>query len=196
MQTKKYLYAAVGAQVSIAKAAQAKVEEMREKLAESAQTFTKDAQKRVTEWATEGEGFVTKLSDTSPIEDIAARVDFDQMQTQVNRLRDQLEDLMATWRTNFRPAGKEEQMPAGKVEVEVAPAGAAKKPAAKKPAARKPAAKKPAAKPAATTPAAKKPVAKKPAAKKPAAKKPAAKPAAKKPAATKPAAETAATKAS
>lgn len=181
MQTKKYLYAAVGAQVSIAKAAQAKVEEMREKLAESAQTFTKDAQKRVTEWATEGEGFVTKLSDTSPIEDIAARVDFDQMQTQVNRLRDQLEDLMATWRTNFRPAGKEEQMPAGKVEVEVAPAGAAKKPAA-----RKPAAKKPAAKPAATTPAAKKPV----------AKKPAAKPAAKKPAATKPAAETAATKAS
>ena len=165
METKKYLYAAVGAQVSIAKAAQAKVEEMREKLAESAQTFTKDAQKRVTEWATEGEDFVTKLSDTSPIEDIAARVDFDQMQTQVNRLRDQLEDLMATWRTNFRPTGKEEQVPAGKVEVEVAPAEAAKKPAAKKPAAKKPAAAKPAAK--------------KPATKKPAAKATATKPAAK-----------------
>ena len=177
MQTKKYLYAAVGAQVSIAKAAQAKVEEMREKLAESAQTFTKDAQKRVTEWATEGEDFVSKLSDTSPIEDIAARVDFDQMQTQVNRLRDQLEDLMSTWRTNFRPTGKDEQMPAGKVEVEEAPA---KKPAAKtaatKPAAKKPAAKKPAAKTAATKPAAKKPAAKT--------------------ATTKPAAKTAATKAS
>ena len=156
MQTKKYLYAAVGAQVSIAKAAQAKVEEMREKLAESAQTFTKDAQKRVTEWATEGEDFVSKLSDASPIEDIAARVDFDQMQTQVNRLRDQLEDLMSTWRTNFRPTGKDEQMPAGKVEVEEAPA---KKPVAKtaatKPAAKKPAAKKPAAKTATTKPAAK-----------------------------------------
>jgi predicted nucleic acid-binding Zn-ribbon protein len=188
MQTKKYLYAAVGAQVSIAKAAQAKVEEMREKLAESAQTFTKDAQKRVTEWATEGEDFVSKLSDTSPIEDLAARVDFDQMQTQVNRLRDQLEDLMSTWRTNFRPTGKEEQMPAGKVEVEVAPA---EKPAAK-PAAKKPATKKPPTKTTAAKTTAAKPAAKKPPTKTTAAKTTAAKPAAKKP----PTKTTAATKAS
>lgn len=164
MQTKKYLYAAVGAQVSVAKAAQTKVEEIRTKLAESAKTFTKDAQKQVDEWATEGEGFVTKLSDSSPIDDIAARVDFDQMQTQVNRLRDQLEDLVATWRTNFRPAGKEEAPAEAKVKVEVeeapAPKPAAKKAPAKttaaKPAAKKPAAKLAAKKPTAKTTAAKK----------------------------------------
>jgi hypothetical protein len=172
MQTKKYLYAAVGAQVSIAKAAQAKVEELRSKLAESTETFTKDAQKRVDEWATEGEEFVSKLSDTSPIDDIAARVDFDQMQTQVNRLRDQLEDLVATWRTNFRPAGKEEEVLASKVEIEVEKPGPAAKPAAKTTAAKTKAAKKaPAAKPAAKTTAAKKPAAKKPAPKTTAAKK-------------------------
>ncbi len=168
MQTKKYLYAAVGAQVSVAKAAQAKVEELRAKLAESAKTFTRDAQKQVDEWATEGEGFVSRLSDSSPIDEFAARVDFDQMQSQVNRLRDQLEDLVSTWRTNFRPAGKEEEPAATKVKVEVEEAPAPK-PAAKKPAAKATAAKK--------APAKKAPAKKAPA-KKPAAKATPAKPAA------------------
>jgi hypothetical protein len=73
------------------------------------------------------------------------------MQTQVNKLRDQLEDLVATWRTNFRPAtetaAKSVSTPAASKSVVSKPAAkkatAAKKPAAKKAtSAKKPAAKK------------------------------------------------------
>ena len=132
METKKYLYAAVGAPVTVLKAAQDKVEEIREKLSESTKTFTGDAQKQVDSWATEGESFVTKLTESKAIDDITAKVDFDQMQTQVNRLRDQLEDLVETWRANFQPASKEEA-PKEAVKVEEPKKAPAKKaPAATK----------------------------------------------------------------
>ena len=162
METKKYLYAAVGAPVSVAKTTQTRVEEIRGKIEENMKALGNDAQKRIDDWATAGESAVGRITDTKTIDELTTRVDFDQVQTQVNKLRDQLEDLVATWRSNFRPATEGADSP--KAEVEAKPA--AKKPAAKKPAAKKPAAKKPAAK----STAAKKPAAKKPAAKKPAAK--------------------------
>ena len=146
MDTKKYIYAAVGAPVAVAKSTQARVEQMRTKLEENAKTFGEDAGKRIDDWAETGESTVGKLTDTKTIDELTTRVDFDQMQTQVNKLRDQLEDLVVTWRSNFRPAteaetaSKSEEKPAEKAEK------AAEKPAAKKPAAKKPAAKKPAAK--------------------------------------------------
>ena len=65
--------------------------------------MTKTANKRMSIWATEGEKMVNKLSDAKVVDDIASRVDFDQVSTQVNKLRDQLEDLLATWRSSFRP---------------------------------------------------------------------------------------------
>ncbi len=162
MDAKKYAYAAVGAPVAVAKMAYGQVETAVEKLNEHAEGMRKSAVKRIDGWAVEGEKVVKRVGDTKTIDEIASKVDFDSVQEQVHKLRDQLEDLMATWRANFKPGGKPE-----------APKAAAPKPAAK-PAAKTTAAKKPAAK----KPAAKKPAAKTAAAKKPAARKPAAKPAA------------------
>ena len=140
MEAKKYIYAAVGAPVVAAKSTQERVEEIRAKIEENLKSFRTDSQKRIDTWATEGESTVGRLTDAKSIDELTTRVDFDQVQEQVNKLRDQLEDLVATWRSNFRPAT---EAPA-KVEEKVETA-AAKKPAAKKPAAKKPAAKKPAA---------------------------------------------------
>jgi hypothetical protein len=166
MSTKKYLYAAVGAQVAVAKSAQAKIEDLVARLNENATSASTDLKKRVDVWAGEGEQFLGKVTDTKALDDLTSKVDFDQVQTQVHKLRDQLEDIVGTWRSNFRPESK----PAEKVAVEDTPATAPKKPAAKTTAAKAPAAKTTAAK----KPAARKPAAKKPAAKSTAAAKPAA----------------------
>ena len=152
MEAKKYIYAAVGAPVVAAKSTQERVEEIRAKIEENLKSFGTDAQKRIDTWATEGESTVGRLTDAKSIDELTTRVDFDQVQEQVNKLRDQLEDLVATWRSNFRPATEAPAKVEEKVET-AAKAPAAKKPAAKKPAAKKPAAKKPA------TAAAKKPAA-------------------------------------
>ena len=126
------------------------------------------ARKEFEAWVEEGEKLTSQVRDRATIEDLRERVDFDQLQDRVEKLRDQLEDVLVNWRESFMPE------PAKEAE-EKAPA--AKKAPAKKPAAKKPAAKKAPA-------AAKKAPAKKPAAKKaPTATKkaPAKKPAAKKP---------------
>ncbi len=203
MQTKKYLYAAVGAQVAVVRSAQAKLEDLKSMIDKNSSEASSDMKSRIEVWAGEGEQFLGKVTDAKALDDLTSKVDFDQVQNQVNKLRDQLEDIVGTWRANFRPESK----PAEKVVVSVAAVApkAAAKP--KTTTARKPAAKKPAAKPAAkattakttvttstaTKPAATKPAATKPAAKKPAAKKPATKPAAKastaKTTASKPAAQ-------
>jgi hypothetical protein len=173
MSTKKYLYAAVGAQVAVAKSAQAKIEDLVARLNENATSASTDLKKRVDVWAGEGEQFLGKVTDTKALDDLTSKVDFDQVQTQVHKLRDQLEDIVGTWRSNFRPESK----PAEKVTVEEKPAtapktAAAKTTAAKTTAAKTTAAKKPVAKkPAAKTTAAKKPVARSTTAKKPAAQK-------------------------
>lgn len=167
MQTKKYLYAAVGVQVAAAKAAQSKLDELMSKVTENASTASTDLKGRIDTWAGEGEQFLGKVTDTKAIDELTSKVDFDQVQTQVHKLRDQLEDIVATWRSNFRPEVE-------KVKVETS-VSAETVPAAKSETAPKPAAKKPAAKTTATKkPAAKKPATKTTAAKKPAAKKPAA----------------------
>ena len=185
MNTKKYLYAAVGAQVAVAKSAQTKLEEMMAKLNESATSASSDAKGRIDTWAGEGEKFLTQVSDTKAIDELTSKVDFDQMQTQVNKLRDQLEDIVSTWRANFRPEAKVTEKVTVSTPVVSAPAAkttttktttkttttkpkttAAKKPAAKtttvSATAKKPAAKKPAAKTTASrTTAAKKPASQK-----------------------------------
>lgn len=140
---KKAAYALIGAPVWAAK----KITEMTADVG--------DVTRREFEvWVKEGEKLAKKLSDAKMVEELGERMDLDQIQDQVEKLRDQLEGVLGNWRDSFR--------------TEVAPAA---KPAAKAPATRKPAAKKPAAKKA----PAKKPAAKKPAAKKPAAKKTTAK---------------------
>jgi DNA topoisomerase-1 len=131
---KKAAYAVVGAPVVAGR-----------RIADWSGRMTKSAQSQFEAWVSEGEKLTEQFRDGSVVEDIKDRVDFDQLQGRVEKLRDQLEDVLANWRDSFRP---QEAMKA-----EAPKPKAAKKPAAKKPATKKPAAKKPAAKPAAKKPA-------------------------------------------
>lgn len=151
MDAKKYLYASLGAPVVLGRKAQERLEAVRSRLTEESQGVGKDLQRQLDEWAAEGEKLVSRLGDTKVVDEWAAKVDFEQVQEQVTKLRDQLEDMLATWRANFRPEQRTEATPRAE-SVPAAPAPqtaakpAAKKPAAQKSAAQKSAAKKPAAK--------------------------------------------------
>ena len=181
MQAKNVLYAAVGAPVVVARKVSDQVSTFSGRVSEETTNYTKVAEKTIDVWATEGEKLINRVSEGKLAEEISSKVDLDQAKEQVSKLRDQLEDMLATWRTSFRPerAGevKEAAKPAAKSTAAKKPAAAAKKPAAKGTTAKSTATKKPAAK----STAAKKPAAKSTAAKKPAPKKTttAAKPAAK-----------------
>jgi hypothetical protein len=113
------------------------VTNLRGRMSKETANYTEVANKTIDEWATEGEKVVSGIRDGKVVEEISQKVDLDQAKEQVSKLRDQLEDMLATWRHSFRPDEKVE---------ETAAKPAAKKPATKKPAAKKPAAKKPAAK--------------------------------------------------
>jgi hypothetical protein len=103
MKAKKAMYAAVGAPVVAYRMATEAVSELRSRLNEEADSLGKTAQTRMNKWAAEGEKVWNRLSDAKVVDEFASRVDFDQVSTQVNKLRDQLEDLLATWRSSFRP---------------------------------------------------------------------------------------------
>ncbi|MGZ8784389.1 MAG: hypothetical protein ACXW1Y_02345 [Acidimicrobiia bacterium] len=144
--TKKVLYAAVGVPVVTAR-------KLSERVTEMSNQLTKDYEV----WAKEGEKVVNKVTDRKAVEDfvedIGAKMDFDQIQEQVGKLRGQLDDMLTNWRSSFRPA-TEKTVPA-KPAAQPAPkvTAAAKKPVAKKPVTAKTtaAAKKPVAKKATTT---------------------------------------------
>lgn len=155
MQAKNVLYAAVGAPVVAARKVTGAVGDLRVKLNEETADYTKVAGKAFESWASEGEKVVARVSDNKTVEEITAKVDLDQVQEQVGKLRTQLEDMLSTWRASFRPAQAGEKVT---VSATATPAAAkttatkasTTKPAAKKAAAKKPAAKKPATKASAT----------------------------------------------
>ena len=105
------------------------------RIADYAGKFGKTIQKEFDAWVTEGERLSGELREAKMVSDIKKRVDFDQLQGRVEKLKDQLEDVLTNWRETFTPGGDKEE---------------AAKPAAKKPAAKASAAKKAAAKKAAT----------------------------------------------
>jgi hypothetical protein len=140
MQAKNVMYAAVGAPVMAARKAGEQVSNLKTKWDEERADYAKTAEKRINTWAAEGEKVVAKISDGKVVEEISSKVDLDQAKEQVTKLRDQLEDMLATWRTSFRPGDK----PLVKTQVDEA---IKKAPAAKKAPAK--AAPKTAAKPAA-----------------------------------------------
>ena len=117
MTGKNVLYAAVGAPVVAARKVAEAVTELRSSLNKEADTLGKTANKRVALWANEGEKLVNKITDAKMVDELTSKVDFDQVSTQVSKLRDQLEDMLATWRASFRP----EKLPT--VKVEASPAG-------------------------------------------------------------------------
>jgi hypothetical protein len=156
--SKKVLYAAVGAPVVTARKISERITGASDKVGDLRDRVSEELTKELNAWAQEGEKLISKIREREGVEefveDLTDRVDLDQIQEQVGRLREHLDEMLQSWRSSFKPATPE------KIEV-------VEEPAATKPAATKPAAKKPAA----TKPAAKKPAAKKPAAKKPVAKK-------------------------
>jgi hypothetical protein len=109
---KKALYAAVGAPVVTVRRVGARVEDVRDlindragRLAEKVST---DVRKEFDVWASEGEKIVTQIGEQPVVEDITARVDLDQIQGQVHKLREQLEETVAAWRESFRPESRKE----------------------------------------------------------------------------------------
>jgi hypothetical protein len=151
MQAKNVLYAAVGAPVVAARKVSSQMTVLKDKVTEEKASYTEVANKAIDGWAVEGEKVVTGIREGKVVEEISQKVDLDQAKEQVSKLRDQLEDMLATWRQSFRP--------------EKATEAATKKPATKsassKPATKASAAGTTAAKSGASAPAAKKSTAKK-----------------------------------
>lgn len=180
MEAKDALYAAVGAPIAAAKALNQRFETLRTDMENRTEDLTTSAQDLLEQWAKEGRQAVTKVSDGKMVDEIASKVDFDQAREQVIKLRDQLEDMLATWRASFKPVEEAAGKAARNAAEAVADAGDAVEKATEKvektvrAKTTRPAAKQPATN-AAAKPAAKKPAAKKPAAKSTAAKTTAAK---------------------
>jgi len=128
MQAKNVLYATVGAPVVAVRKVGEGVTVLRTKISEGTSGYGQAAEKTIDSWAVEGEKVVARITDGKVVDEITAKVDLDQAKEQVSKLRDQLEDMLATWRSSFRP--EKAESPA----VKVATAPAAKAPAAKKPA--------------------------------------------------------------
>lgn len=155
MQAKSVLYAAVGAPVVAARKLTDQVNEIKGKVSKETADYTKVANKAIDGWATEGEKVVSGIREGKVVEEISQKVDLDQAKEQVSKLRDQLEDMLATWRQSFRPEKAESNGSAAKTEPKPAAKPAAKKPAAKKPATKTSASKETTAKSGTSSTAAK-----------------------------------------
>ena len=114
------------------------------KIAELTGKVGKTAQREFEAWVDEGEKVTERLMDRKVVSDIKERVDLDQLQGRVEKLRDQLEDVLASWRDNFKPQTEETAEEAEQVEE------AKEKPAPKAKTAAKTTAKKTTAKKTAT----------------------------------------------
>ena len=142
---KKAFYAMVGAPVVAQK-----------RLTDASGKMVDGAKREFDKWAKEGEKVATEVRKNDVVEEISSRMDVDQIQGQVEKLRDQLETALTNWRENFRPESK--SAPAAKPAAKKAPAtkATAKKAPAKKPATKATAKKAPAKKAPATKATAKK----------------------------------------
>ncbi len=123
----KALYAVLGAPVVTGR-----------KMRELGRRFATETAAAVDEWAAAGEDVAQRLADRKVVEQVQTKVDVEQLQAQVERLRDQLEHVLVSWRENFAPAarGVVRRVPVEKAEPEPtaeAPTGTkAEAPAAKK----------------------------------------------------------------
>lgn len=103
MKAKNAMYAAVGAPIVAARALNARLEHLREEMESRGEGLSDRAQHVLDEWSREGREAMEKVSDGRVVDEFAAKVDFDQAKEQVGKLRDQLEEMLSTWRTSFRP---------------------------------------------------------------------------------------------
>ncbi|HEX9643484.1 MAG TPA: hypothetical protein VGC11_05755 [Acidimicrobiia bacterium] len=146
----KAMYAAIGAPVVYVR----KLRDYGDKLAGYSDKLSDQAQTAFSEWAKEGEKVAKQLQEGKVgfrpvVEEIQSRVDLEKVQDRVEKLRDQLEDALTSWRESFSPAAHKD---AGNGAAAKTPA---KAPAATAPAKKAPAKKAPAKKARATAPSAK-----------------------------------------
>lgn len=94
--SKKAAYAMVGAPVVAGK-----------RVADVAGKGWKTLRKEFEAWVAEGERLSGEVRDGKVATEIKERVDFDQLQGRVEKLKDQLEDVLTNWRESFKP-GEEE----------------------------------------------------------------------------------------
>lgn len=114
MKAKNAMYAAVGAPIVAARALNARLEHLREEMESRGEGLSDRAQHVLDEWSREGREAMEKVSDGKVVDEVAAKVDFDQAKEQVGKLRDQLEEMLSTWRTSFRPeTGDQAPVPPG-----------------------------------------------------------------------------------
>lgn len=123
MQTKELLYAAVGAPVVAARKVGDKVSGIRTRLSEGAGEYGRAAERAIGAWAAEGEKVWERVTDRRMVDELTAKVDLDQAKEQVTRLRDQLEDMLDTWRSSFRPEGSAPRAGGPTPKTTAAPAG-------------------------------------------------------------------------
>jgi hypothetical protein len=124
---KKAAYAMVGAPVVASK-----------RIASVAGKGWETLRKEFDAWVTEGERLSGDVREGKVVTEIKDRMDFDQLQGRVEKLKDQLEDVLTNWRETFSPS-EEAEKPAPKPAAKKAPA---KKPAAKSATTKKTTAKK------------------------------------------------------
>lgn len=109
----KAVYATLGAPVVVAR----QVRQLGEKFAEYSDKLADTASARFDDYAREGEKVAQQLRGNNVVEEIQHRVDLDKVTDRVEKLRDQLEAAMQSWRESFTPG--EAKPAARKVTVEV-----------------------------------------------------------------------------
>ena len=118
--SKKAAYAMVGAPVVAGK-----------RIADVAGKGWTTLRKEFEAWVAEGERLSGEVREGKVVTEIKERVDFDQLQGRVEKLKDQLEDVLTNWRETFKPG--EDETPTTK---KPAAKSTAKKTTAKKTAAK------------------------------------------------------------
>jgi hypothetical protein len=115
--SKKAAYAVMGAPVVAGR-----------RIAGYAGKVGRSIQKEFEAWVAEGERLSGEVSEAKVVTEIKERVDFEHLQGRVEKLKDQLEDVLTNWRETFRPEAVETPK---KVVAKKPAAKTAKKPAAK-----------------------------------------------------------------
>ncbi|MEE8497660.1 MAG: hypothetical protein V3S62_03915 [Acidimicrobiia bacterium] len=124
--SKKAAYAVVGAPVVAGR-----------RIADYAGKVGKTLQKEFEAWVAEGERLSSEVRDAKLVTEIKERVDFEQLQGRVEKLKDQLEEVLTNWRETFKPGQEKSEVDESKETKKPAAKATAKKPAAKKAAAAK-----------------------------------------------------------
>ena len=141
----KAVYATLGAPVVITRQMREigskQLKELSEKLAGLSDKMTGNAKGMVDDYASEGEKVAKQIRGTAVVEELQQRVDLDKVSARAEKLRDQLEAAMQSWRESFNPGEAREAAKKVVVEAETEVKDAPAKTAEARSTTRKPASK-------------------------------------------------------